>query len=749
MQYDESTGFLIHEVNRSSSDSSPGVSTVTFSDASYDSNGSLLSARTVTEYDLFGLEGNVTELFTVYHRTDSGELRYAEAVGTQASSDIFGSSSAARISQYMLGIAGEAKLVASIVNGFTNELDGSIFEISQLTTYHYDAQGVVLGAAGSSSRSGFDIFLNYSQRLLENIYRIINGEARIGYSISRDDDDDTPLIPFGSGPTHVAGDQGITGAAADFLQNPDDYNITEYTIGFVTIRVYKRKDAEDPDEIAGVVIDFAGTPVVLTDVTEFTESGGVITVEGGSGESQYKYVVTQVGDAVVATRFKVTFEDTDDDPDTADERVETETQVIESIQGVAGLPITTYHTITFEDTDDDPNTADERVDTVAKVVYGMGLVSVTVHYTDNQVNGRVTISGPGYSTTLENVETVDTLVADEITLSGSGFNVVVSEDAAGRTVIEKRFSGTPDQNETVILQQLTRGDQVINVAVIQDHEGKVTRVTYTDDETGIAWFSIHAVWDVDDNGTPDDATDDTVTARVVVKGPSGSTLVYLEEVTAIAFSASDPEAIEIIRTDGIHAVTFSADGIATITETADDGSSVQAITTFRDDEGVMTTLYTDSLGNITRTIRVEEGEFVTRVVTYRGAYSPSGSNLIEAEDIFGFGFIRTDKYTDADGNLVWVNDVTGEVYRGDAPPEGYRRVATQRTIQYINYDTGAASQIVRITYDYHDTAITDPAGNTMHVYMESYAPNGATTTVLELQRDAQGQIDWARRQVTT
>jgi hypothetical protein len=141
---------------------------------------------------------------------------------------------------------------------------------------------------------------------------------------------------------------------------------------------------------------------------------------------------------------------------------------------------------------------------------------------------------------------------------------------------------------------------------------------------------------------------------------------------------------------------------------------------------VLTTLKRDAGGSVLETIRVEEGAYLTRVRTYQGVYNPNGTNVLLAEDTFGMGFIRSDDYRRSDGSVS--------------------SRAARRTIYYLDSERGVPLQIFRITYDTYDPAVIQPLGVTLHVYMEQYTANGATVKVQEIERDAQGNILWARRQ---
>ncbi len=704
--YDPVTGFLTRQVDLSAGDQNPGLNEVIFKDASYSTTGQLLQARTVTNYDLFGLEGNGSDIITFYTRDANGMLRFAEAAGIQSSFDVFGSASASRLSQSFLGIAGQARLAAAASTGFSSEVDGSHFAIGQITAYQYDPSGILQGAHGSSSRVGSDIFLNYSQRSLENIYSVINGDARVKVSYSAEDASGVTGVPsFGTGATFSAVGTGqeaqVAGAAAaPWLIDPAAYDKIEVG-SYLGIKIYKFVKKSD-GSLAGALIDLPGAPIVLTDLSgDPTVTADSVTLLGGTGENRYRYVVTLDGSAVKTTRYNI---------NTAGE---TESQRIRTETAASGVIRTTYSTVTDE---------------ITSQVYAVGLVTVTVRYVEGAVAGSVGITGPGIGATLQNVSAVDATGGQVmLTLAGSGGTVTLAHDAAeNRTTIRKDFSGSADEDETVTVQRI--GNTLI--AVTADGAGHVTRATWTDEASGTVWMQVSASWQ--ENGT----------ANVVISGPNGSTLKYLEGITGITQTA---DSVQLTDGTTTYSLGFNADGHAAVT------SEQGTIEIFRDasdaqhPSGVLTALFRDTAGAVTRTIRVEEGDFLTRVVTYHGAYVAGGTNVIEAEDTYGFGFIRTDRYTDADGTLVWT-DGAGQIYRGDAPPAGYTQAITRRTITYLNTETGAASQISRITYDTNDPQDSSASGDVRHVYQEQYTANGATIKIMEIQRNADGAIDWAKRQ---
>ncbi|MBI3332647.1 MAG: hypothetical protein HYZ93_00960, partial [Candidatus Omnitrophica bacterium] len=121
----------------------------------------------------------------------------------------------------------------------------------------------------------------------------------------------------------------------------------------------------------------------------------------------------------------------------------------------------------------------------------------------------------------------------------------------------------------------------------------------------------------------------------------------------------------------------------------------------------------------------QEGAAAVRIT--RSSFDSSASRWVPVQEaLFGPGFIRQDDYRRSDqtaGSTV-----------------------AQRTILFSNQETGAADQIIRITYDAYDPAVSNPTGQVRRVYLEQYNSFGAAVKVMELERGSDGELRWAKRQ---
>ncbi|MBI3616037.1 MAG: hypothetical protein HY211_05940, partial [Candidatus Omnitrophica bacterium] len=743
MEYEKETGFLKKQMELTSSDQSPGSTTVDFLDASYSSTGQLLFSRTKNRSTLFDLEGS-SDLMTFNALDPKGQLRYAEAVGTQSNSDLFGSGSDRLVRRYSVGVNGQSKLVADISMGLARELDGSAFQIGERTTYQYDAFGNVVHADGSSTRIGTDVWGNFSKRSQHTLYGVINGDPKAALTFSTDPSELGKPEPLGTGATFSllkdqAKQQGITGSApAPFLANPQDYD--KVTVADLSLfQVYKFLQKSD-GKLTGALIDIPGVQIPVLNVNDINvDAAGVITIDSGSGYNHAKYVVQTLSDGTVqTTRYSFKSENF------TSKEVEAQVMITASSNGVT---TTTDQSISFKDNNGDGDTDDpeDRVDATTRVVNAIGLISVTSQYTDGNVNGTVAISGIGYQASIFNVTNV-TLNTDQITVEGTGVTFTINQGASGTTITKKVADNLDQtQNQSVTIQRLTRQDGDLTVStlltVVRNSQDQVTKATWVDEVSQTAWATLTARWD--DHGTASDLADDT--AAVIINGEQGYTTHYFGKVTDIGFAAGDPEQVAFVdhASDGTDHTYRIQRGNSALT-VQDTTASTQTETSRIG--GTITTLYRNADGTVAQTIRVEEGTYLTKIRTYQGDYQADApdQNVVIGEDVIGQGFTRTDLHIDSDGNLVWA-DANGDVVRSNTNPgSDYHLLTTQRTIFYLT-DSNIPSQIARITYDANDSAVASPTGDIRDVYMEQYNDSGAAVKVMQVARQG-GEIQWARQQ---
>ena len=526
MGYDVTTGFLTDQTEMTSGDQSPGVTQTVFKDASYSVTGQLMSSRTVSTFDLFGMEESVNDVYTVYTRAENGVLRFADGVGVQTTSDLFGNSSASSVNQYFLGIGGQARMVSNASSGVATELDGSQYSIGQRTTYCYDGMGNLVDASGSSRRVGTDIFLNYQERFFENVYVIINGQAqqKLSYSVAGP----AEVGPPGATPpptySAVGGEEEEAAAGQevfpDFLRNPADYDkVLVAAFGHVSVYKYMKKS---DGSLAGATIDIPGDRIILKDIKEIKVEGGVVTIDSGSGVNKARHVVEGLaGGEVRVTRYTFT-----NDQGMSDAPIEAERIV--SVQEQNGTVTTTTHTeVKFEDKNSDGDTNDpgERSEKTGKINHAVGLLTVSRGFVNGQPSGTVTISGAGYSGSVYNVTGV-TLADNSVTLRSSGMTAVVSHGPEGTTVTRTADEGQdPSQNQSVTIQRRTRTEEGNEIAtlltVVRNHRGQVTRAYWMDEASRTVWLTMAVAWD--DQETEDPADDP---AKLVVHGSQGYTIHY-------------------------------------------------------------------------------------------------------------------------------------------------------------------------------------------------------------------------------
>ncbi|MDO8730942.1 MAG: hypothetical protein Q7J69_07175, partial [Candidatus Omnitrophota bacterium] len=698
VQYDPFTGFLVHQVDFSTGDQNPGTNQITFQDANYTEQGQLSSARTINRSDLFGLEGNATDVWTQYTRTEDGTLRFAEAVGNQATFDIFGSTSAARIEQSFLGIAGQSRMVAGVVSGVAVEVDGSHFDVGQITTYAYDPSAILIGAHGSNFREGSDIFLNYSRRTLENLYSIINGDARVKLSFSTDGSfgPESPVAQPGTGATFttlpVANDTDITGAAAaPFLVSPSLYiSETVRDYGAIKVIAYYNKNSDDSKgALAGVQVTVPGAPIILTDVTSVTP--GTETVFQGGSVSKYRYRISADNEGgVTVTRFSLS--------GTAE--TETETFFSRTVESGPGTGIFT--------------TTQKSLGLTTAIVHSMGSGSVTVGHLNGNPNGTVTVSIPGSVASFSNVSGWPIINSDSgpdeirimagsdvlATLVRNQSNEISLERVGADTVSVQRLVG-PSGETLPILLTTTKTNPAIPA------DARVTKAVWTHEVSGDILLAVTASWAADG-----------LSAKVMITGMNGvavnrllegvTDLTSLNGVVKISKTAADFQEISVGSDSQVLIRITAAGALASTIETGLDATGARVI------------LYKNAAGTVTtKTIREETGTTLTRVVTYRDAYNPSGTNTREEEMMIGPGFLRVDSYVKAD------DTVGSQVAR--------------RAITYLNMETGRATQAAKIEY-YPDSA------SVKQVEIEQYNPDGATVKVMKVLRAPDGKISGADRQ---
>jgi len=687
VRYDPFTGFLVHQVDLSSGDQNPGVNEITFRDANYTAQGQLSSARTVNRSDLFGLEGNLADVWTQYARTPEGTLRFAEAVGNQSTFDVFGSTSEARLYQSFLGIAGQSRLAASVVAGVALEVDGSHLNVGQVTAYSYNPSAILIGAHGSNFREGSDIFLNYSRRSLESLYSIINGDARVKLSFSTDSrfGPENPAPQPGTGATFttlpVAGDTDITGAAAaPFLAAPDLY-ISDMVKDYGTVKVYvyyNKKGDGSRGTLAGVQVALPGAPLILTDVTEapVVNAAGDTVFKGGS-TSQYRYVVGTDGSGIKATRYNISGQ------------TETETYFSRTAQGGEGVFTTTQTSVSFKD--------GVRQEKITGVTHSLGNGTVMVGYLDGKLSGTVTVSMPGSVSSFSNVSGVE-IGSNQIHITASSASTtLVLDPSNGRLSLKK-------ENETVSVQRLIGSDgKVTLLTMALNSDGKTTRATWADELSGDILLAATASW-----------TDGS--AKVMITGMNGVAVKFLEGVSQFGFSQSDSEAVRIVNAGGAHTVKVGQNAQGVIQIADSQGASAGSIETGRDGTGNRVILFKDASGTVTRTTREEVGTTLTRIVNYEGSYSTSAPR--EAEMTIGPGFLREDSFVKADGT------VGTEV--------------TRRKITYLDMESGRATQVAKIEYF--------AGGSVSKVEMEQYNPDGAVVKLMQVLRSSDGKISGAQRQ---
>ena len=737
VEYDPATGFLIHQVDMNAQvemntgDFNQGVTKVTFKNAAYTPTGQLLMAQTDTDYDLFGLEGNKTKVLTLYHRTPQGALRFAEAVGTQETFDFFGNGSISLLSQYFLGIGGQAKLAANVAAGWETTLEGSQFQIQTVNASRYDPQGNLVGATGFSLHVGSDIYGNWSSRRSRILQGIIDGNAR-NYIIYSENPDQADSNGQGSNVSNIQG-----GAPADFLINPGNYNqvlVADY--GAVKIIQYiKISDGS----LAGVVLNLAGDQRILS--SNLISVGpdpvtGKMTIEGATFRYTFDTQTINGVTHVITTRIT---KGSNGAPDTLNEIVDTWTDS-------NGFVISEYRNVTQVDQDNDPTTPAVDMKTLTRRTTSLGLMTVTEFFVRTDPNepavsgggeyqthlsGTVSVTGPGFSNTFNNVSGVSTVTASGVQKiqlqTPSETDTVSFDQTTGVYTVDRSTGGLTTLMNRIQLVQ--HAGETTLVSANYDSSGNLTQVTYTDQRTQTVWMTVYV------------ATSSAGAAQqILINGQGGFGILNLsnpqnvtfDNVTGmLRFNATDPSG-----TTTWYQIEFSSSSADVQLTLYGDSAYTTKQSTYMTQwtNGILTTQQIQTGTNqILRTIRVVEGPFSNTITYYRGPWVTDDTlNTLERKIVyFPSGFVREDIYTDVNGQLVWNNGV---------------QVVTERKITYLTPD-GTASQTYRILYDYQDpNQWANPTGAIRSVYRETYDKNGATTEILEVARTAAGDLDWGQKQ---
>ena len=117
---------------------------------------------------------------TAYQYDENGVLSGSGSNGTTSSNDGFGNITTGTSLQSYDIIKGKAKLIASYAVNTAGNLDGSSSQSSSVTSYVYDANGILISADGRIDGSSQDGQGTSTVTVTDQVYDIVCGAARLG-----------------------------------------------------------------------------------------------------------------------------------------------------------------------------------------------------------------------------------------------------------------------------------------------------------------------------------------------------------------------------------------------------------------------------------------------------------------------------------------------------------------------------------------------------------------------------------------